>query len=702
MSEIIPNVVVSMPSQLFTMARSFKACANGRIYIGKVNTDPTLPENQIQVYLEREDGAHIPCPQPIIINQAGYPVYNGQMSKFVTVEGHAMAVYDSYGVQQFYVPNLLKYDPDQLRKQLGAPGGADIIRADGDNTVGDIINSQWKTKSLDFFQPLGGHYIQKAADWCKAHGYALVIPRGKEYEYSERIVFEDITLLWEGTLTLTSLIDCGIVFRRNVMMPTYGHLKSSKNIVLPDDYFMVGFYSWRSPEGTLGCQDNVISGRLDIRNGHIDYNGWDQGNVDDYANLTGGGVLMLGGSWMRPTLGMTDRSWENVHRNKLNFYIDGFSYSLVMQGIMDANSPGQFVGWVNGNTIDIRARRFKDAISLKCTSTNPKTTRGGEVSSNIVLAELQSTKVTTRRFMYCEGYDNKFTIKGWDINAGDGDILFEFTKGNKSSDVFQESTNNIVELLYATLNDGESWYSKFVKEDLPGANNFVSESFPFKNIFTESSGYALSSRGSSGGYVRGIDNFLGNFSLRPRFRTRVIKNGSDITSFIEDINNMFDGNQSSSTNIDVSIGDSVSIEMDMISSIYNFTLIGQTLSYISSLKGKVKLEALNANGNVIHSTNEDLRSTNVTGIRLMTRVFTLRVNYYDFKNSGELRIGCIFAKCDSHNTRMGVVGSSGGDVSGHIRFLTPNSSPVITDQITGQLWEIISERGVLRTRKYTP
>ncbi|MDE1492343.1 phage tailspike protein, partial [Xenorhabdus bovienii] len=56
MSEITPNVVVSMPSQLFTMARSFKAASNGRIYIGKIDTDPTIPENQIQVYMERENG----------------------------------------------------------------------------------------------------------------------------------------------------------------------------------------------------------------------------------------------------------------------------------------------------------------------------------------------------------------------------------------------------------------------------------------------------------------------------------------------------------------------------------------------------------------------------------------------------------------------------------------------------------------------
>lgn len=127
MSDIIPNVVVSMPSQLFTLARKFQAASNAKIYIGQIDKDPTIPENQIQVYLENEDGSTIPVAQPLIINQAGFPVYNGQIAKFVTVEGHSMAVYDSYGAQQFYYPNVLKYDPDQLRQELSTWMGSSLI-----------------------------------------------------------------------------------------------------------------------------------------------------------------------------------------------------------------------------------------------------------------------------------------------------------------------------------------------------------------------------------------------------------------------------------------------------------------------------------------------------------------------------------------------------------------------------------------------
>lgn len=127
MSDITANIVVSMPSQLFTMARSFKAVANGKIYIGKIDTDPVNPENQIQVYVENEDGSHVPVSQPIVINAAGYPVYNGQIAKFVTVQGHSMAVYDAYGAQQFYFPNVLKYDPDQFEKRLASSGGDKLV-----------------------------------------------------------------------------------------------------------------------------------------------------------------------------------------------------------------------------------------------------------------------------------------------------------------------------------------------------------------------------------------------------------------------------------------------------------------------------------------------------------------------------------------------------------------------------------------------
>lgn len=123
MTDITANVVVSNPRPIFTESRSFKAVANGKIYIGQIDTDPVNPANQIPVYIENEDGSHVQIAQPLIINAAGKIVYNGQLVKIVTVQGHSMAIYDANGSQVDYIANVLKYDPDQLEYRLSQPDG---------------------------------------------------------------------------------------------------------------------------------------------------------------------------------------------------------------------------------------------------------------------------------------------------------------------------------------------------------------------------------------------------------------------------------------------------------------------------------------------------------------------------------------------------------------------------------------------------
>ncbi len=174
MSDITANVVVSMPSQLFTMARSFKAVANGKIYIGKINTDPVNPENQIQAYVENEDSSHVPVSQPIIINAAGYPVYNGQIAKFVTVQGHSMAVYDAYGVQQFYFPNVLKYDPDQLRQELESGIGEDLVDGLGVYITGTRFSGGVRGDGItnDFAA------LKSAVEYANSIGQGVICPPG--------------------------------------------------------------------------------------------------------------------------------------------------------------------------------------------------------------------------------------------------------------------------------------------------------------------------------------------------------------------------------------------------------------------------------------------------------------------------------------------------------------------------------------------
>ncbi|MDU4001453.1 phage tailspike protein [Pluralibacter gergoviae] len=131
------NYLVSNPTNPFTTPRSFKSIANGKIYIGQVDTDPANPVNQIPVYLVNEEGSELQIAQPIIINAGGFPVYNGQIAKFITKQNYSMAVYDAYGAQQYYWENIATIDPYSFIMLLSSPEGAGLLGLKQGGTVQD-------------------------------------------------------------------------------------------------------------------------------------------------------------------------------------------------------------------------------------------------------------------------------------------------------------------------------------------------------------------------------------------------------------------------------------------------------------------------------------------------------------------------------------------------------------------------------------
>lgn len=128
MSDISTNVVVANALQLFTASRSFKALANGRVYVGEPDTDPTIPSNQKVVYLQNEDGSSVPIPQPLVINSGGHVVYSGQLvRKLITDGNYSLAIYDAYGSQEYYFEDMSKLDPEVLLGLLTGDDGASIV-----------------------------------------------------------------------------------------------------------------------------------------------------------------------------------------------------------------------------------------------------------------------------------------------------------------------------------------------------------------------------------------------------------------------------------------------------------------------------------------------------------------------------------------------------------------------------------------------
>lgn len=278
MSDITANVVVSMPSQLFTLARSFKAAANGKIYIGLIDTDPTIPSNQIQVYLENEDGTHVPVSQPIIINAGGFPVYNGNIAKFVTVQGHSMAVYDAYGSQQFYYPNVLKYNPDQLRQELIGSGGASIVGAS--DASGQYITVQDFLSRVDRVTSMADlAHLSTGGNWTAAFQYindnadilCLVIPAGTYTSDVELRPAPNTIVISQGAtidITTTNIQQAGI-------HPKTGTKFLGKLTINLGD---TNAYAWQRSHVRIGeygsgeGDSNIYIEGLTLTGGHIDCN----------------------------------------------------------------------------------------------------------------------------------------------------------------------------------------------------------------------------------------------------------------------------------------------------------------------------------------------------------------------------------------------------------------------------------------------
>lgn len=111
---MVNQYLVDSPYSPFTIKNQFKAISNGKVYIGEVDKDPLNPSQQIQIYVVDETGSNMPVSQPIQLNAGGYLVYNGQVSKFITLEPYSMVVLNNVDAEMWRVDDISKVDPDNI------------------------------------------------------------------------------------------------------------------------------------------------------------------------------------------------------------------------------------------------------------------------------------------------------------------------------------------------------------------------------------------------------------------------------------------------------------------------------------------------------------------------------------------------------------------------------------------------------------
>lgn len=223
MSDITANVVVTNPRPIFTDSRTFRAVANGRVYIGLIDTDPTITANQIPVYIENESGPLVQIPQPLVINAAGKIVYNGQLVKVVTVKGHSMAIYDAYGSQVDYIPNVLKYDPDQFPQDLASGDGSAVgVYPKGNlkQSITSVSADQFGAKGDGITDDSAS--IQSAIDWAYNKGGGVVRLGAKVYRATNLILKPRVVI--QGQTKETTMIKAPDNWAGNAVVMWQGYL----------------------------------------------------------------------------------------------------------------------------------------------------------------------------------------------------------------------------------------------------------------------------------------------------------------------------------------------------------------------------------------------------------------------------------------------------------------------------------------------
>lgn len=143
------NFILTPPYQPFTLDKLFKGVFNGYIYAGVVNaTAGQVITNQIQAYVEAQDGTLTEIPQPIRTNGGGFPVYNGEVVKVVFKSAFSLLVQDKNQNQIWYQPNMSFFDPQTAIAENGLPW------ASGSESIKDQI---YIYEGLSVYDPVGGN-----------------------------------------------------------------------------------------------------------------------------------------------------------------------------------------------------------------------------------------------------------------------------------------------------------------------------------------------------------------------------------------------------------------------------------------------------------------------------------------------------------------------------------------------------------------
>lgn len=121
------DVPIESPNAVFTMPDKFWETFHGTLYLGKAGEDPSLAENQQDIFLRTGSGTISTLPQPIRLDKTIFEKFLSDGDTLMSANDYSMAMYDSFGNRIFYIPNVRNSEVTDFSRRLVDPTGYQLI-----------------------------------------------------------------------------------------------------------------------------------------------------------------------------------------------------------------------------------------------------------------------------------------------------------------------------------------------------------------------------------------------------------------------------------------------------------------------------------------------------------------------------------------------------------------------------------------------
>lgn len=198
----------------FTNLANGQPIGTGSVYFGRPDSDPkNQPSNRINVYAVQDNGTEVLLSQPIQLNAAGQPQYNGSPKQLkIELAGsdtsYCVQVLDKNGAQKLYTARVV---PAVDVVSLGASNSTVPI---GGVAAGIVAKHVSGFVTPEDFGAVGNGVNNDTAAWqaAAATGFEIRCPSEKSYMVSQQITLLSGTLVNLSTSSITQMTDQTPIF----------------------------------------------------------------------------------------------------------------------------------------------------------------------------------------------------------------------------------------------------------------------------------------------------------------------------------------------------------------------------------------------------------------------------------------------------------------------------------------------------------